>query len=158
MFRLRFRAGFEPAYMTAASAGADLKSTENLVIPPGTVGRVPTGVFIEGVEWEKVPAGFIPELQIRARSGLALKKQITLANGVGTIDADYPDEICVLLMNLGKEPFVISPGDRIAQLVANLVPRITDCIGGDLPAHMSLSPNNPSTTPSRTGGFGSTGV
>lgn len=153
MFRLRFRAGFEPAYMTAASAGADLKSTENLVIPPGTVGRVPTGVFIERVEWEKVPAGFIPELQIRARSGLAFKKQITLANGVGTIDADYPDEICVLLMNLGKEPFVISPGDRIAQLVANLVPRITDCIGGDLPAHM---PHSTETT--RSGGFGSTGV
>lgn len=153
MFRLRFRAGFEPAYMTAASAGADLKSTENLVIPPGTVGRVPTGVFIEGVEWEKVPQGFIPELQIRARSGLAFKKQITLANGVGTIDADYPDEICVLLMNLGKDPFVISPGDRIAQLVANLVPRITDCIGGNLPAPASQKSEN-----TRTGGFGSTGV
>ncbi|NDE15634.1 dUTP diphosphatase [bacterium] len=144
MFRLRFRAGFEPAYMTAASAGADLKSTSNLVIPPGTVGRVPTGVFIEGVEWEKVPEGFIPELQIRARSGLAFKKQITLANGVGTIDADFPDEICVLLINLGKEDFVIEPGDRVAQLVANLVPRLPDCTGA--------------LSNTRHGGFGSTGI
>jgi len=144
MFRLRFRAGFEPAYMTAASAGADLKSTSNLVIPPGTVGRVPTGVFIEAVAWEKVPEGFIPELQIRARSGLAFKKQITLANGVGTVDADFPDEICVLLINLGKEDFVIEPGDRVAQLVANLVPRMPDCIGA--------------LSNTRHGGFGSTGI
>ncbi len=146
MFRLRFRTGFEPAYMTEASAGADLKSTEHLVIPPGRVGRVPTGVFIELVEWHKVPDGFIPELQIRARSGLAFKKQITLANGIGTIDADYPDEICVLLINLGQEAFIVEPGDRIAQLVVNLV--------GRLP----LTPISPELSSARTGGFGSTGI
>lgn len=144
MFSLRFRTGFEPAYMTGASAGADLKSTEYLVIPPGRVGRVPTGVFIDRVEWNQVPDGFVPELQIRARSGLAFKKQITLANGVGTIDADYPDEICVLLLNLGTEPFQINPGDRIAQLVVNLVGR--------------LQLESAVTTSVRTGGFGSTGL
>lgn len=144
MFSLRFRTGFEPAYMTGASAGADLKSTECLVIPPGRVGRVPTGVFIDRVEWNQVPDGFVPELQIRARSGLAFKKQITLANGVGTIDADYPDEICVLLLNLGTEPFQINPGDRIAQLVVNLVGR--------------LQIESAVTTSVRTGGFGSTGL
>ncbi len=146
MFDLRCRTGFEPSYMTASSAGADLKSTESITIPPGRVGRVPTGVFISAVDWDKVPAGFLPELQIRARSGLAFKKQVTLANGVGTIDADYPDEICVLLMNLGTEPFVIAPGDRIAQLVPNLVPRLS----------LDSLTNGLATT--RTGGFGSTGV
>ena len=146
MFSLRFSAGFEPAYMTKASAGADLKSTNHLVIPPGCVGRVPTGVFIDRVEWDQVPEGFIPELQIRARSGLAFKKQITLANGVGTIDADYPDEICVLLLNLGSETFVINPGDRIAQLVVNLVGRLQI----DYPAT--------TTSMTRMGGFGSTGL
>lgn len=154
MFRLRFRTGFEPTYMTGASAGADLKSTEHLVIPPGSVGRVPTGVFIDGVDWDKVPEGFIPELQIRARSGLAFKKQITLANGVGTIDADYPDEICVLLLNLGKDPFVVEPGDRIAQLVGNLVARLP--IATVISSVTSAAPHAMATT--RTGGFGSTGV
>lgn len=131
--------------MTQASAGADLRSTTNLTISPGQVGRVSTGVFIDSVDWSKVPDGMIPELQIRARSGLAFKKQITLANGVGTIDADYPDEICVLLMNLGTEPFVIQCGDRIAQLVANLVCRLP----------LGFASENNSV---RIGGFGSTGV
>ncbi|NBQ52846.1 MAG: dUTP diphosphatase [Proteobacteria bacterium] len=146
MFSLRFSTGFEPAYMTKASAGADLKSTEYLVIPPGCVGRVPTGVFIDRVEWDQVPKGFMPELQIRARSGLAFKKQITLANGVGTIDADYPDEICVLLLNLGSEPFVVNPGDRIAQLVVNMVGRL------------QIDPPETASSFERTGGFGSTGL
>ena len=105
---------------------------------------VPTGVFISGVEWDKVPAGFIPELQIRARSGLAFKKRIMLANGVGTIDADYPEEIRVLLINMGDEPFTIAPGDRIAQLVPALVVRLEL---GEINA-----------TALRTSGFGSTGI
>jgi dUTP pyrophosphatase len=146
MFSLRFSTGFEPAYMTKASAGADLKSTEYLVIPPGCVRRVPTGVFIDHVEWNRVPEGFIPELQIRARSGLAFKKQVTLANGVGTIDADYPDEICVLLLNLGSEPFVVNPGDRIAQIVVNMVGRL------------QIDPAATASSLERTGGFGSTGL
>jgi dUTP pyrophosphatase len=130
--------------MTQHSAGADLKATEAMTIPPGAVAAVPTGVFISGVEWDKVPAGLIPELQIRARSGLAFKKRIMLANGVGTIDADYPEEIKVLLINMGDQPFEISAGDRIAQLVPALVARL------ELAAAQ--------TEKQRTGGFGSTGV
>jgi dUTP pyrophosphatase len=93
------------------------------------------------VEWSKVPTGFIPELQIRARSGLARKNAITLANGVGTIDADYREEIGVLLLNLGREPFKVQKGDRIAQMALNLVGRLELPIGGQ-----------------RQGGFGSTSV
>lgn len=143
MIKLRSSTGFEPAYMTQASAGADLRSTTDLIIKPGTVGRVPTGVFIEAIDWSQVPSGMIPELQIRARSGLAFKKQVTLANGVGTIDADYPDEICVLLINHGQEDFTIKSGDRIAQIVLNLVYRL---------------PLATIDTSARQGGFGSTGV
>jgi dUTP pyrophosphatase len=131
-----------PAYGTAASAAADLKAGCDLVITPGERGKVPTGVWIERVEWEKVPLGMIPELQVRARSGLAFKHGIMLTNGLGTVDADYPDEICVLLYNSGKEPFAIQKGDRIAQITMNLVQRLPGlAIGG-----------------TRTGGFGSTGV
>jgi dUTP pyrophosphatase len=101
---------------------------------------VPTGVWISSVNWEKVPLGLIPELQIRARSGLARKNGICLANGIGTIDADYRDEIGVLLLNLGPEDFRIERGDRIAQMVISFVGRIDGLpVGG-----------------SRVGGFGST--
>ena len=82
----------------------------------------------------------IPELQIRARSGLAFKHGICLSNGVGTIDADYPDEICVLLSNTSTESFVIEKGMRVGQMTQNLVYRIQGLeVGGE-----------------RTGGFGST--
>lgn len=131
-----------PSYATAASAAADLRAASELVIAAGQRGKVPTGVWIDRVNWENVPAGMIPELQVRARSGLAFKHGIMLTNGVGTVDADYPDEICVLLFNSGTEPFVIQKGDRIAQITINLVQRITGLdVGG-----------------TRTGGFGSTGV
>lgn len=131
-----------PSYATAASAAADLRAASELIIPAGERGKVPTGVWIERVDWNKVPDGQIPELQVRARSGLAFKKGIMLTNGVGTIDADYPDEICVLLYNSGKEPFVIQKGDRIAQVTLNIVARISGLdVGG-----------------TRAGGFGSTGV
>jgi dUTP pyrophosphatase len=94
------------------------------------------------VDWEKVPAGMIPELQVRARSGLAFKHGIMLTNGVGTVDADYKDEICVLLYNSGKDSFVIQKGDRIGQITLGLVRRMDALpIGG-----------------TRSGGFGSTGV
>jgi len=131
-----------PSYATAASAAADLRAASELIIPAGERGKVPTGVWIERVDWTKVPDGQIPELQVRARSGLAFKQGIMLTNGVGTIDADYPDEICVLLYNSGKEPFVIQKGDRIAQVTLNIVARISGLdVGG-----------------TRAGGFGSTGV
>ena len=70
---------------------------------------VPTGLFME------LPAGY--EAQVRPRSGLAAKHGITVTNAPGTIDADYRGEVCVLLVNLGKEPFTINPGERIAQMV-----------------------------------------
>ncbi|HET9236333.1 MAG TPA: dUTP diphosphatase [Oligoflexus sp.] len=141
MFQFRFHEECTPRYMTEHSAAADLVAREGLVIEPGTVACVPTGVWISEVEWSKVPTGFIPELQIRARSGLARKNAITLANGVGTIDADYREEIGVLLLNLGREPFTIQKGDRIAQMALNLVGRLELPVGGQ-----------------RQGGFGSTSV
>ena len=131
-----------PSYATAASAAADLRAASELIIPAGERGKVPTGVWIERVEWEKVPDGMIPELQVRARSGLAFKHGIMLTNGVGTVDADYPDEICVLLFNSGKENFMIQKGDRIAQITLNLVARVSGLEAGGM----------------RLGGFGSTGV
>ena len=142
MFKLRYLEGCQPAYMTEHSAACDLLAREAALLPPGKVVLVPTGVWIDSVEWEKVPVGFIPELQVRARSGLARKSSITLANGIGTIDADYRDEIGVLLINHGEEAFYIQQGDRLAQMVLNLVARIPGLpIGGE-----------------RKGGFGSTSL
>ncbi len=142
MFKLRYSEGCQPAYMTEHSAACDLLAREAALLPPGKVVLVPTGVWIDSVEWDQVPTGFIPELQVRARSGLARKSSITLANGIGTIDADYRDEIGVLLINLGEEAFSIQQGDRLAQMALNLVARIPELPIGGL----------------RTGGFGSTAV
>lgn len=101
-----------PKYETAQSAGLDLRA----FLPEGPVtlqplqrGMVKTGLFME------LPIGF--EAQIRPRSGLALKKGITVLNSPGTIDADYRGELCVLLINLSQEPFVINDGERIAQMI-----------------------------------------
>ncbi len=100
-----------PQYATALSAGVDLKANIEEPVTLGSLERtmVPTGLFIE------LPEGY--EAQIRPRSGLAAKHGITVTNAPGTIDADYRGEICVLLVNLGREPFVINPGERIAQMV-----------------------------------------
>jgi dUTP pyrophosphatase len=100
-----------PQYATEFSAGMDLKANIDEPIVLGSLDRtmVPTGLFIE------LPEGF--EAQIRPRSGLAAKHGITVTNAPGTIDADYRGEICVLLVNLGKEAFTINPGERIAQMV-----------------------------------------
>lgn len=100
-----------PQYATALSAGMDLKANIEEPITLGMLERamVPTGLFIE------LPEGF--EAQIRPRSGLAAKHGISVTNSPGTIDADYRGEIKVLLVNLSKEPFVINPGERIAQMV-----------------------------------------
>jgi dUTP pyrophosphatase len=126
--------------MTAASAGCDLIARESLVLAPHKVGKVASGVWISGVDWDSVPNDMVPELQVRARSGLAFKHGITLANGVGTIDADYPDEIGVLLLNTSDQPFTVEKGMRIAQLVLGITYRIPELpVGGE-----------------RTGGFGST--
>jgi dUTP pyrophosphatase len=100
-----------PAYETAGSAGMDLRANldEPVVLKPLERVLVPTGLFTE------IPVGY--EAQIRPRSGLALKKGITLLNTPGTIDADYRGEIRVILVNLSNEEFVIADGERIAQMV-----------------------------------------
>lgn len=90
-------------------AGMDLHAVESVTLAPGETKLVPTGLTIE------LPAGF--EAQIRPRSGLALKHSITLPNSPATIDPGYRGEIRVILQNLGREPFEIHPGDRIAQMV-----------------------------------------
>ena len=100
-----------PAYATVLSAGMDLRAnlTEPIVLKPLTRCLVPTGLYIA------LPEGY--EAQVRPRSGLALKKGITVLNSPGTIDADYRGEIGVILVNLSAEEFVIEDGERIAQMV-----------------------------------------
>lgn len=100
-----------PHYASHAAAGADLRAhlDEPLVVAPGESALVPTGIKLE------IPPGF--EVQIRPRSGLAFKNQVTVLNTPGTIDADYRGEIKVILINHGKEVFIIEPGMRMAQMV-----------------------------------------
>jgi len=112
---LRFRklrpGALAPRYMSAGAAGLDLASAAEapLRLEPGARLGVPTGLALE------IPPGF--EGQVRPRSGLAIKFGVTILNAPGTIDSDYRGELTVLLVNLGREPHVINPGDRIAQLV-----------------------------------------
>lgn len=100
-----------PHYGTEHSAGMDLRANlkQDIVLKPLERTLVPTGLFIE------LPVGY--EAQVRPRSGLAVKKGITVLNSPGTIDADYRGEIQVILINLSSEEFVISDGERIAQMV-----------------------------------------
>ena len=100
-----------PEYATAFSAGMDLRAnlSEPVELKPLERKLIPTGLYIE------LPEGY--EAQIRPRSGLAIKKGITVLNSPGTIDADYRGEICVILINLSAETFVINDGERICQMV-----------------------------------------
>lgn len=100
-----------PARATAGSAGLDLCAAvqEPLTLAPGERALVPTG-FV----WE-IPAGY--EGQVRPRSGLALRHGLSLLNSPGTVDSDYRGEVCVILCNLGREPFIVERGARIAQMV-----------------------------------------
>lgn len=100
-----------PEYVTALSAGMDLRANidESITLKPLERKLIPTGIYIE------LPEGY--EAQIRPRSGLAIKKGITLLNSPGTIDADYRGEICIILINLSTEDFVINDGDRICQMI-----------------------------------------
>jgi dUTP pyrophosphatase len=98
-----------PEYQTAGAAGMDISANECVVIPARSFQGVKTGVFLE------IPRGF--EVQVRPRSGLALKHGIGILNGPGTIDSDYRGEVIVILFNLGRKAFAVAPGDRIAQLV-----------------------------------------
>lgn len=117
--RLPHADGFElPAYATAHSAGMDLCAAieGELVLAPGMRKLVPTGLCIA------LPEGF--EAQVRPRSGLALKHGVTVLNSPGTIDADYRGEVQVILANLGDEPFTVTRGMRIAQMVVAAYGRV----------------------------------
>jgi dUTP pyrophosphatase len=100
-----------PAYETFASAGMDLRANllQEIVLKPMARAIIPTGLFIE------LPVGF--EAQVRPRSGLAIKKGITVLNTPGTIDADYRGEVMVIMVNLSEEEFVVRDGERIAQMI-----------------------------------------
>jgi dUTP pyrophosphatase len=131
-----------PAYQTAGSAGMDLAAClpegQRLVIEPGAIVKVPLGFAVS------FPAGF--ELQIRPRSGLATKHAITVPNAPGTVDSDYRGEMIVALINLGREPFTVEHGMRIAQMILAPVMRAEVVVTESLDA-----------TARGAGGFGSTG-
>lgn len=100
-----------PQYATIQSAGVDLRANLSgpIVLAPMQRALIPTGLYIS------LPAGY--EAQVRPRSGLAIKKGITVLNSPGTIDADYRGEICIILINLSQEEFVVNDGERVAQMV-----------------------------------------
>ncbi len=100
-----------PTYSTKGSAGMDVRAaiSESVIIQPGTIHLIPTNLQVE------IPDGF--EIQIRPRSGLAVNNGIGILNSPGTIDSDYRGEIKVILINLGKEPFKVQRGERIAQMI-----------------------------------------
>src|SRR5512138_1474720 len=104
-----------PEYRTAGSAGADICAflESPVTIAPGERKLITTGVYVE------IPEGY--EIQVRPRSGLALKHGVTVLNSPGTIDSDYRGEIGIVLINHGTEPFTVASGDRIAQLVVSSV-------------------------------------
>lgn len=129
-----------PHYATEEAAGADVKAyiSESMRILPGQSALVPTGIRFA------LPKGY--EIQVRPRSGLALKHSITVLNSPGTIDSDYRGELKVILINHGMEDFVITPGMRIAQIVIAPVLRASFILSSELAA-----------TGRGMGGFGHTG-
>jgi dUTP pyrophosphatase len=130
-----------PAYATGLSAGMDIRANleQPIILQPLQRQLIPTGLFMA------LPAGF--EAQVRPRSGLALKKGITVLNSPGTIDADYRGEVGVILINLSNEPFTVEDGERIAQLVIARYETVS------FEAVDTLD-----ETERGSGGFGSTGV
>ena len=130
-----------PAYETSGSSGIDLQAyiSEEIILKPGERKLIPTGLSIA------IPENL--EIQIRPRSGLAYKKGISVVNTPGTIDPDYRGEIKVLLINLGKEDFIIKKFERIAQMVVCPITKVVLSETNDLP-----------DTIRGEGGFGSTGV
>ena len=128
-----------PAYATAGAAGMDLLAAAALTIPPGGRALVPTGLAVA------LPPGW--EMQVRPRSGLALKHGITVLNAPGTVDEDYRGEVGVILFNAGSEPFAVARGERVAQAVFAPVARVAWEEVPELDG-----------TARGAGGFGSTGV
>ena len=127
-----------PAYATEGAAGMDIVSAEDVTLAPGARHAVATGLSVA------IPAGY--EIQVRPRSGLALKHGISIPNTPGTIDSDYRGELKVILINHGAEPFAIARGDRVAQLVLAPVTQAAWNEVADL-----------DETERGAGGFGSTG-
>lgn len=130
-----------PAYASEGASGMDIRAAihEPITLAPGGFRRIPTGLSIA------VPPGF--EVQIRARSGLALQHGIGMVNAPGTIDSDYRGEIGIILINWGERPFRIEPGDRIAQMVLARVYRAAWIESAAL-----------EETQRGSGGFGHTGI
>lgn len=132
-----------PTYATEGAAAFDLRAavpaTQPLTLAPGARALIPTGFALA------IPNGY--EMQIRPRSGLALKNGISLVNTPATIDADYRGPLGIILINHGQEPFTVTRGDRIAQCVISPAPQVTFTEVDTLPE-----------TTRGTGGFGSTGT
>jgi dUTP pyrophosphatase len=130
-----------PTYHSELASGMDVAAavTEPVIIEPGEIRMLPTGFSVA------IEPGY--ELQVRPRSGLAIKHGITLINSPGTIDADYRGEVKIGLINLGKAPFTISRGDRIAQMILAPVCQATVVVVDQLDA-----------TKRQAGGFGHTGI
>jgi len=141
LIKIKTLSGQLPEYETAGSAGMDIRAYIDVpvIIEPGKRALIPTGLFME------IPEGY--EVQIRARSGLAVKYGIGLTNGIGTIDSDYRGEIKVSLINWGDEAFTVNNGDRIAQIVVAKYERAQLCQADEL-----------SETERGAGGFGHTGI
>jgi dUTP pyrophosphatase len=129
-----------PSYQTEGSAGMDLRAniSESITLQSLERQLIPTGLYIE------LPLGF--EAQIRPRSGLAFKHGLTVLNSPGTVDSDYRGEIKVLLVNVSKDPFVINPGERIAQMVVSK----HESVEWELTSELADSERG-------AGGYGSTG-
>ncbi|MFT9099785.1 MAG: dUTP diphosphatase, partial [Zymomonas mobilis subsp. pomaceae] len=128
-----------PAYASEGAAGMDVVAAEDVILQPMQRYPVKTGFAVA------IPAGY--EIQVRARSGLALKHGIACPNAPGTIDSDYRGELKILLINLGEEVFTIKRGDRIAQLVPAIVTQAT-----------FRETENLDDTQRGDNGFGSTGI
>lgn len=137
---IRTLSGIVPQYETEGASGMDIRAylDEPVRIAPGGRALIPTGIFLE------IPAGC--EVQVRARSGLAVKYGIGLVNGIGTIDSDYRGEIKVPLINWGEEAFLVRSGDRIAQMVVARYEKAVLAVVDELPE-----------TKRGAGGFGHTG-
>ena len=129
-----------PRYMSEHAAGMDVRAAveKDLVLEPGAIARVPAGFYMA------LPPGW--EAQVRPRSGLALKHGVTVANTPGTIDADYRGEVGIILVNMGAEPFTVTRGMRVAQIVIARVPQAEIEEVDELPE-----------SDRGEGGFGSTG-
>jgi dUTP pyrophosphatase len=139
--RFKMMKGYEELFPQKAhhdDAAFDLRARKEVVLEPGKPHLVPTGLFLE------LPIYY--EAQIRPRSGMALKHTLTIPNSPGTIDAGYRGEVGIIMLNAGKENFIVKKGERIAQMVINRLPRVK-----------MIQVDELSETKRGVGGFGSTG-